>query len=146
MAKTNFFIGLFLCLGFMFVISSCKKDEEECCAFLECSPNVIICPDEYANTPEFSNISNLRIEGNDLRFRVADSGCDGSRWVAILIDKGSLTNTNPPQRTLRIYFENNEACDGWVERDFIFNIECLQLLSLNQVILNIAGQSILYEY
>ena len=113
----------------------------------DCDPNVIIDEEEYFNTPEFrGNISNMRIEGNNLKFTVTSSGCSGSSWIAKLITTGAIEKTLPPQRTFQLSFENKEMCAAVVGREFSFNIECLQVEDYDQVQLNIAGNEILYEY
>jgi len=113
----------------------------------DCDPNVIIDADEYFNVPEFRGaISNLKIEGNNLKFTIIDSGCDGSSWVAKLITTGAIEKSLPPQRTIQLSFVNLEVCDAIVYKEFSFNIECLQVKGYNKVQLNIAGNSILYEY
>jgi|GEM_PF-892822 len=113
----------------------------------DCDPNVIIDKDKYFNTPEFrDNISNMKIEGNDLKFTITSSGCDGSTWIVKLITTGAIEKTLPPQRTFQLSFETKELCTAIVSREFTFNIECLQVEDYNQVLLNIAGNEILYEY
>ncbi|MDR1459883.1 MAG: hypothetical protein LBI60_06685 [Bacteroidales bacterium] len=113
----------------------------------DCDPNVIIDEEEYFNVPEFrDNISNMRIEGDNLKFTITASGCSGSSWIVKLITTGAYEKTLPPQRTLQLSFENREMCAAIVGREFSFNIECLQLKDYNQVQLNIAGKKILYEY
>lgn len=147
MKKNIFFISLLICFGLVFVLFSCKEKElDEEFAFVECPRDVIICADTFMNTPENLTISDVRIEGNNLRFRIHASGCDGGNWLAILVDRGSVMGTNPLQRTLRVIFENDEVCTTVISRDFSFNIECLQLLNRNEILLNIAGQTVLYEY
>ena len=112
-----------------------------------CDPNVIISAEEYENTPNLQGvISNVRIEGNYLKFRVHGSGCDGSNWVVKLIDQGGIAKSNPPQRALRVYVEYNEDCLAVVSREFSFNIECLQVPNTNKVWLNILENGVLYEY
>jgi hypothetical protein len=113
-----------------------------------CDPNVIIDAEEYFKVPEFHGvISNMRIEGNNLKFTVTNSGCDGSSWVVKLITTGAIEKSLPPQRTLQLSFVNNEACTAVIGREFSFRIECLQVPSYGSVYLNILGKyGILYEY
>lgn len=112
-----------------------------------CDPNVIIDEKEYFNVPEFrGNISNIRIEGNNLKFTITASRCSGSSWIVKLITTGAIETSLPPQRTLQLSFENKETCAAVVSREFSFNIECLQVENYNQIQLNIAGNGILYEY
>jgi len=169
MKQNNFFIGLLICLGLMFVFFSCNEKEIEYCELppicgggverpldceeeeegyeppLDCTTKVIVDSDKYVNASDFRNISNLRIEGNCLTFTVNASGCDGSSWIVKLIGS-NVRYSNPPQNILRVHFENNEDCTAVISREFSFNVEPLQMRGVNRVILWIAGQSILYEY
>ena len=67
-------------------------------------------------------------------------------WAAKLITTGAIEKSFPPQRTLQLSFENKEMCAAVFRREFLFNIECLQVEGYNKVQLNISGKSILYEY
>ena len=112
-----------------------------------CDPNVIINAEEYFNVPEFrGSISNVRIEGNNLKFTITDSGCSGNSWVAKLITTGAIEKSLPTQRTMQISFDNREMCTSVFSREFSFNIECLQVEGYKSVRINISGKSILYEY
>lgn len=112
-----------------------------------CDQNVIINEEEYFKVPEFqNNISNLRIEGDTLKFTIIGSGCSGNSWDAKLITSGAIEKSNPPQRTIQLSFVNLEECLAVISKEFLFNIECLQVEGYNSVLLNIAGKSILYEY
>ena len=110
--------------------------------------NVLTDAEEYFNVPEFQGtISNIGIEGNDLKFIVTASGCDGNSWIVKLITTGAIEKSLPPQRTLQLSFVNNEICTSVVGREFSFNIECLQVPTYSSVILNFWGKyGILYEY
>ena len=113
----------------------------------DCDPNVIIDEEEFFNVPEFrGHISNMKIEGNNLKFTITASGCSGNSWVAKLITTGAIAKSLPPQRALQLSFENRELCAAVFSREFSFNIECLQVKGYDKVQLNIAGNSILYEY
>ena len=113
----------------------------------DCDPNIIIDEEGYFNVPEFrDNTSNIKIEGNQLKFTITASGCDGNSWIAKLITTGAIEKMLPPQRTLQLSFENKEMCTAIASREFSFNIEWLQVDGYNQVQLNIAGNEILYKY
>ena len=133
MKQNNFFISLLVCLGLMFVVSSCRCIEVDidCTEPLECSPNVIICEDLSQNVLDVQGaISNVRIEGNYLKFTITASGSSGSTWVAKLITDNFILESLPPQRGLWILFENNEAGLAVPSREFSFNIGCLQVPNL----------------
>jgi len=113
-----------------------------------CDPNVIIDEKEYFKVPEFlgNAISNMKIEGNILKFTITAGGCSGSSWIAKLVTTGAIEKSIPPQRTIELSFVNQEMCAAMPSREFSFNIECLQVAGFKSVLLKIAGKSILYEY
>jgi hypothetical protein len=113
----------------------------------DCDPNIIFDEEAYFNAPEFrGTISNMKIEGDSLKFTVAASGCSGNSWIVQLITTRSVEKTLPPQRTIQLSFENKEMCKAFIHRAFSFNIACLRREDTHQVQLNIAGHRILYEY
>ena len=156
MKQNNFFISLLICLGLMFAVSSCRCIEVDidCTEPVECPPNVIICAETFNDTPGMPetpelpiSISNVRVEGNYLKMTISASGCGGDSWVVKIVTDG--TTTRPiPARPLRIIFENSELCHAWLNREFSFNIECLQVPNINSVWLQILGTeySVLYEW
>ena len=161
MKRNNFFISLLICVGLMFAVSSCCKDcIEEPFIPVDCPPNVIICEETFENTSEMQDtfglpfgISDVRIEGNNLKFTITASGCSGSSWVAKLVSDGKfmMLPSEPPQghtKTLRILFENSEICTGIAGREFSFNVECLRIPNINRMWFHISGteHSLLYEW
>jgi len=121
----------------------CHNDNSQ----FDCDPNVIIDKEEYFNAPEFrDHISNMRIEGNNLKFTITASGCGGESWVAKLVTTGAIEKSLPPQRTIQLSFENMEVCAAVFGKEFSFNIECLQVEGYKSVQLNVSGKTILYEY
>ncbi|NDW19073.1 hypothetical protein D0T53_09125 [Dysgonomonas sp. 216] len=112
-----------------------------------CNQDVIIDENEYEDAPnDRFAIHNMEISGDCLKIRFSASGCDGNSWVTKLIDLGSVVETNPCQRTLRLSLKNNEACEAVITKAISFNIEDLQIEGDDKVLLNISGKSILYEY
>jgi hypothetical protein len=112
-----------------------------------CDPNVIIDREEYFNVPEFrGNISNMKIEGDSLKFTLTASGCSASSWIVKLITTGAIQKTLPPQRTFQLSFENTEMCTAVVSRAFSFHIECLRIEGYPRIRFHIAGNDIVYEY
>ena len=115
-----------------------------------CDQNVIISAAEFKNAPNFPVfIGDMKIEGNCLKIKFTSSGCDGKSWVVKLIDEGTISTTSiglPPQRTLRLSLDNQEACAAVFGKEISFNIEDLQIPGSNKVLLDISGKSILYEY
>jgi len=122
-------------------------DEIKGVSKLACDQSVIISAEEYENAPRdpFS-ITELTITGDCLNIKFAASGCDGSTWIVRLIDSGSVAESYPCQRTLRLALDNNEACSAVPGKEVSFNIKDLQIIDDNKVILHVSGKEILYEY
>jgi len=141
--KKHQFIGLLICLGLIFIFSSCKK-EKDC----DYNQKVVISETEYKNAPNDPGmkIVNMEIVGDCLKIKFNSSGCSGSSWVVKLIDRGDLIKTNPPQRTLILSLYNTEMCEALIHKEVSFNIKDLQVEGTKKVELNISGESILYRY
>jgi len=135
-----------------FVIS----DENECRTIFidylqlfrdEWDQDVIISKTEYENAPnDRLSILDMSISGNCLKIKFRANGCNGESWDVKLIDSGIVAKSNPRQRALRLSLDNREFCDGLPVKEISFNIEDLQVEGNNKVLLNISGNSILYEY
>lgn len=120
----------------------CHNDEQP-----TCDQDVIIDPVEYENAPNSHLfIVDMQIVDNCLKIKFASSGCSGKTWIVKLIDNGSIAESIPCQRTLRLSLDNQEACAAVFEKELSFNIESLQVYGDNKVQLNISGTPILYEY
>ncbi len=88
----------------------------------------------------------MTIDGDCLNIKFAASGCDGNTWFVKLIDSGSIAESHPCQRTLRLSLENKENCMAVISKEISFDIKDLRIIGNNKVILNIGDRSILYEY
>ncbi len=112
-----------------------------------CDQNVIISADEYENAPnDYLNILNMQIVDDCLKIKFNASGCSGNSWIVKLIDQEDVAHSNPIQRTLRLSLDNKEACLAVITKEVSFNIKDLQVEGTNKVLLNISGDSIIYEY
>ena len=161
--KPNNFISLLICLGLMFVVSSCKDREEP--RELGCWA-VIVCAETFENTPDISelpiSISNVRIEGNVLRMMLTGNQIqleDNQTRLSItkpfleIVTDGIVTvfPSNPPQghtRTLRILLAESLPWNEVPGIDFHFYIECLQVEGTNRMWLHFQGTEygVLYEW
>jgi hypothetical protein len=112
-----------------------------------CDQDVIISQEEYETAPDdpFYGFE-YEIVGNCLKIKFQASGCDGSTWNVKLIDVGVVVETLPCQRYLRLSLDNQEDCKALPVKEISFNIKDLQIYGDRQVLLNIAGKKILYEY
>jgi len=112
-----------------------------------CDKDVIISADEYENAPNHPiSIIDMKIESNCLKIKFSASGCSGDNWIVELIDSGMIAESLPCQRMLRLSLNDIGLCDAYFENEMSFNIEDLQIQGNHSVLLNISGQSILYEY
>jgi len=113
-----------------------------------CDASAIIDINQYDEaTAEELEISKLEIDQDCLNITLTSNGCDGSSWIVKLITDGSVAESLPPQRFMKIDFKNNEECDAVVSSVFSFDISKLKTDSPS-VRLNFVGldPSILYEY
>ncbi len=65
---------------------------------------------------------------------------------AILVDSGDVFASEPVQRNLRLVFTDNDDCEAYVQKDFLFDITSLQVENTDQVLLNVQGSDITYLY
>lgn len=112
-----------------------------------CDQDVIIDKEEFENAPSDPfDVERYEIVGNCLKIKFSAGGCDGNSWVVKLIDLGTVAESLPCQRTLRLSLDNTEECAAYITKEISFNIEDLQIAGNNCVQLNIFGDWILYEY
>ena len=112
-----------------------------------CDQNVIISQSEYENAPNHPlSIIDMKIVDNCLKIKFGASGCSGNNWIVKLIDLGTVAESLPCQRALRLSLEHIGVCAAYFENEMSFNIEDLQIQGNHSVQLNISGKSILYEY
>ncbi len=112
-----------------------------------CDLGTVISQERYRNAPSDElTINSLEIEGDCLKINFSASGCSGESWKVVLIDSGSIKESDPPQRDLRLILENNELCEAFITRELSFNIAGLRVEG-GQVFLNISnsGEQILYD-
>ena len=123
-------------------------DEDDVPVTLNCS-EVLIDNNTY-ETAESDNytIGNVFFNGNCITIDVSASGCDGSTWVFTLIDSENISESIPPQRSLKLSLNNNEACLAVFTREESFDLIPLRVEGSNEVLLNIEGfeEPILYAY
>ncbi len=113
-----------------------------------CDLGTVISEQRYRNAPSDElTINNLEIEGDCLKINFSASGCSGESWKIVLIDSGSIKESDPPQRDLRLILENNEMCEAFITRELTFNISELKVEG-GRVWLNLSNSEdrILYEY
>ena len=119
----------------------CQNDQSNC------DQDVIISQTEYNNAPNHPvAILDMQIKDNCLKIKFGASGCSEDNWTVKLIDSGTVAESMPCQRTLRLSLNDIGDCTAYFENEMSFNIEDLQIRGDHSVQLNIGGKSILYEY
>ena len=113
-----------------------------------CDQGTVISQEQFRNAPsDEATINSLEIEGDCLKINFSASGCSGESWKMRLIDSGSILESDPPQREIRLILENNELCEAFITRELSFNISELKVKG-ERVWLNLSNSDdqILYEY
>lgn len=132
-----------------FLILSCSGDDDAPSTASNCEQTVVIDKTRYDNlaSDEFGIIS-VELDEECMSITIGESGCDGLRWTADLIDSSEIAESFPEQRFLKIEFSNQEECDAVIQRTFTFDIDSLKIGESGTVILNLDGfdQQIRYEY
>jgi len=109
---------------------------------------VIIDKNMFDNAPsDHVDIQSFSINNNVFSITFSASGCSGSSWELKLITDGSILESNPPQRNLRLSLNNNELCEAYITKELSFDISGLKTDG-NKLILNLinSDSSIIYEY
>ena len=115
-----------------------------------CSDNNLISDNTLFNNAEsnFYSLIDAVIDGDCLTISFSSSGCSGETWNLKLIDSEAVIESFPPQRSLKVVLENDEACLAVFTQQRAFDITSLRIEGANEVILNIEGleQSLRYSY
>jgi len=136
-----------LCVA-LFLNMQCDDDgmslpESNCAGF------TVIDSFTYANsaTSPYS-INSVSINGDCLVIDVSASGCDGNTWEMQLIDSGSVSESNPPQRNVKFFLINTEDCLAVVDRARSFDLTSLQIEGENEIVINVDDYSdpVIYTY
>lgn len=108
----------------------------------------IISPELYEKPDDDKTIIDARIVGDLLVVTVGASGCDGSTWTGLLIDKGLVAESYPVQRFVRVKFTNKEFCLASVSRVFSFDLKPLRVNGDNRITICLTGweKNLLYVY
>ncbi len=134
-------IHIWLIAGALMFVASCQK------AHRSCDRQVIISQDAYKSAPDDPvTIQSLKLKEGCLKIQFSSGGCNGQSWKVELIDQGTVAESNPPQRTLRLSLENKELCKAIITKEMTFDISSLRVKGSRSVWLRISDKSILYEY
>ena len=146
--KNLFFIVIALfAIG---IFTACDDEQDE--VLFPCSQQTVISATEYQTaTSDPVSIDSLGITGNCLAITFSSGGCDGDTWQVRLVDSGSIAESLPPQRSLKLLLENQEVCLAMVTKTMVFDIHELEAEGEVSMLLNIIdsdgeNSQILYEY
>ncbi|MEA4917354.1 hypothetical protein SDC9_163177 [bioreactor metagenome] len=130
---------------FAAILFSCEKNE------VDSSSNVnaetIIHQELYEELDKDVPLKEVKIIGDELHVTINDGGCSGARWKVKLVG-GSLAYSNPPQRFAKIEFVNDEECEAWITRTFVFDLKPLRVKGSRKVNIKLEGwpKQLLYAY
>ena len=93
-------------------------------------------------------INSVDIIDDCMSISISASGCDGVSWVMQLIDSGDVQESTPPQRSIKLFLVNNEACLAQISRAQTFDLSTLRVDGADEIILNLDGYDdpITYSY
>ncbi|WP_422107505.1 hypothetical protein [Winogradskyella sp.] len=93
-------------------------------------------------------INSVSIIGDCMSISISATGCDGMSWVMQLIDSGDVQESDPPQRSIKLFLVNNEACLAQISKAQTFDLSTLRVDGVNEIILNLDGYDdpITYSY
>ncbi|WP_298498084.1 hypothetical protein [uncultured Algibacter sp.] len=126
--------------------TQCEEDDD----YLSVCDNLVIIDESYYNTFDSGNFTFIDAEviDNCLSVTISASGCDGNSWAYNLVDSGSIAESLPEQRYLKLELLNEEACLAVFKRTVSFDLTPIKIEGSNEIILNIEGfeSSINYKY
>ena len=142
------FTKLYVLLVFS-LLMGCTEDEGTTLPQTNCNDFARIDSFSYqeAATSPYT-INSVTINEDCLIFNFTATGCDGLTWTMQLADSGDVSETDPPQRNVKLFLINNEACLAEVSRTWSFDLSTLQVEGSNQIIINIDdfADSVTYSY
>ncbi len=109
----------------------------------------IIDKDIYdCTTTDNYTITDVVLNGNILKITITFSGCSADSDRIYVVDSGEILETSPPQRLLKLEFLKEESCLAQFTRELEFDINNLQISSINELVLSIEGwnNDIIYQY
>ncbi|WP_299364013.1 hypothetical protein [Winogradskyella sp.] len=94
------------------------------------------------------SIIGVDITDDCMSINFSATGCDGSTWIMQLIDSGEVQETSPPQRSIKLFLINDEACLAEISAVQIFDLSTLRVEGESEIILNLEGfdEPITYTY
>lgn len=122
MKPLKFSLILIMCTG----ILSCEK-EDDSTPLEPCDKPAIEDKSRFNGTrTDHYIISTARIDQDCLEVEIRSGGCDGSSWKIELVDSGTVVDSDPAQRYLRISLENEELCEAMLSSKISFDLTPLR--------------------
>ena len=139
------FYNFFLALTLLSIINCSEGNDPDPNG---CDLGTVISENSYRDAPSGElTINSIEIENDCLKINFSASGCSGESWKVRLIDSGSIKESDPPQRDIRLSLDNEEMCQAYITQELSFNISGLKVDGGRVVlILTNSGDQILYEY
>jgi len=145
-------------VAMMFTFTQCDKISElfdkPTKPTSSCDQKVIICNTQFENAPNYPiSIMNMEIVGDCLKIKFGASGCDIKNIKLIDSDNVYFFYTqhylHPPERYVRLSFDNPGLCARWITEEVSFNIKDLRVQGRNKIWLRLSDipeDVILYKY
>lgn len=140
--------NLLFVLGLIFVIPSCEEADESDFLDSECGQTTIVDNNLYKNGQSGSfSIRNISVVGDCLEVEIQSIGCASESWELNLVDSGGVAESNPEQRFLKLFLDNEELCTAVIGKTFSFDLKPLRTGN-DVVLLNLEmwDEQIRYEY
>lgn len=133
----------------LFLNMQCESDDHEPLPESNCVSFALIDGLSYENTATSPYaINDITVNEDCLIIDVTATACDGSTWTIQLLDSGEIDESNPPQRNVKFFLVNNEACLAEISRTTSFDLSTLQVEREDEIIINVDGYPypIIYTY
>lgn len=142
-------LSMLLLFVALFLNMQCNEDDGNSAPPTNCGALALIDSFSYENAATSPYTINSVIVNEDcLILNFTATGCDGSTWITQLSDSSEISESDPPQRAVKLFLINNEACLAEVTQVRSFDLTALQIEGINEVIINIDDYSepITYTY
>ena len=133
----------------LFLNMQCNEDDGNSFPSSNCGALALIDSGAYltAETNPYT-INSAVMNEECLVLNISASGCDGSTWIIQLLDSGNVSESEPPQRAVKLFLFNNEACLSVISQVQSFDLSALQVDGVNEITINIDDfpDPIVYTY
>lgn len=127
----------------------CNDDDGNSMPPTNCGALAVIDGFSYQNAATSPyTINSVTINEECLVINFTATGCDGSTWTTQLMDSDEIMESDPPQRAVKLFLINNEACLAEITQVQSFDLTALQIEGENEIVINIDdfSESVTYTY